>query len=306
MKTRSINWIIAAGFFSALLLGGCSHRDEATVGTPANPLVVVLSPAHAPDSSSNALAFIKKHLETATGLSIEIDVARSPADTIQKFSAGLADAGLVTLEEYLVAREKYGVRAVLQALRGDKLADYEGIILTRSTDGPASVAGLSGKKVGFVGPYSVSGFTLPSIYLKKAGAKITPDFSSSHEANLQKLVKGEIYAAATYSRQASRYPGLKVLAVTGKVPNEPVVVRGSLNPEKRTMLISAFLTIGSTKEGRQALGALADITGFQPVDEAVYKPMHEFLRTEGQTVYDLVPNGWAIYRLNQPYYDSHY
>ena len=29
--------------------------------------------------------------------------------------------------------------------------------------------------------------------------------------------------------------------------------------------------------------------------------LHELLLTEGKTVYDLVPGGWDIYRLNQPY-----
>jgi phosphonate transport system substrate-binding protein len=282
-------------------MAGCSRRDEASVGTPANPLVVVLSPAHAPLASSDAPAFIKKHLETATGMSVNIIVAESPAATIKKFNSGLADAGLVTLEEYLVAREEYGVHAALQVLRGDKLAEYEGVILTRSAGGAGSVAELSGKKVGFVGPYSVSGFTLPSIYLKKAGVKVIPEFFSSHESNLKKLVDGEIYAAATYARQASRSPGLKILAVTGKAPNEPVIVRRALNREKREVLKSAFLTIGGTPEGRRALGTIADITGFQPVDEAVYRPLHELLRAEGKAVYDLVPDGWDIYRLNQPY-----
>jgi len=303
MKTRSINWFIAAGLFSAALAAGCGRRKEATVGTPENPLVVVLSPAHAP-VSSGALVFIEKYLEAATGMSIDLKVALSPADAIKKFDADQADAGLITLEEYLVAREEYGVRPVLQALRGNKLSAYDGVILTRAAGGAKSVAGLAGKKVGFTGPYSVSGFTLPSIYLKKAGVEVNPDFSSSHEGNLQKLVKGEVYAAATYARQAARRPGLKILAVTGKVPNEPLVVRRGLAPEKSAALVSAFLKLADTKEGRSSLGALADITGFRPADEDVYRPVHDLIWAEGKTVYDLVPDGWYIYRLNQPYYPN--
>ena len=299
--THYINWFLTAGLFSAFLMAGCSRRDEASVGTPANPLVVVLSPAHAPPASSGALAFLKTHLETATGMSVDIRVAESPAAKIKKFDSGLTDAGIVTLEEYLVAREEYGVHADLQVLRGYKLTEYEGAILTHSRGGALNVAELSGKKVGFVGPYSVSGFTLPSIYLKKAGVKVIPEFFSSHESNFKKLVDGEIYAAATYARQVARSPGLKILAVTGKVPNEPVIVRRTLSREKREALKSAFLTIGAAPEGRRALGMIADITGFRPVDEAVYRPLHELLRAEGKAVYDLVPDGWDIYRLNQPY-----
>lgn len=302
MNTKSAGRLLTAGFFSALLLAGCSRRNEATVGTPVNPLVLVFSPAHAP--VLNALAFVKHHIESSTGMSVEFKLARTPVETVREFSTGRTDAGLVTLEEYLAAREEYGVRAIAQVLRGDRLEEYEGVILTRAKDGIRSVADLSGRKAGFVGPYSVSGFTLPSLFLKQAGVKAIPDFSAGHEAVLRKLINGEIAAAATYARQASRQPGLKVLAVTGKAPNEPVIVRGKLRPEKRALLISALLSLGSTKEGRKALSEIADITGFQQVDEAVYKPLHELIRTEGKTVYDLLPDGWDIYRLSRPYYPS--
>ncbi|MDO8805180.1 MAG: phosphate/phosphite/phosphonate ABC transporter substrate-binding protein [Elusimicrobiota bacterium] len=302
VRRRAVYKSAVVGMLVALVWGGCSRRDEATVGTPANPLVVVFSPAHAPSASSGALAFIKKHLETASGMSVDLRAAESPAAAIKQFSAGRADAGIVTLEEYLVAREEYGVRAELQVLRGDKLAEYEGAILIRSADGPGSAAELAGRKVGFVGPYSVSGFTLPAIYLKKAGVPVASDFSPSHEANLKKLVNGEVYAAATYARQVSRYPGLRILAFTGKVPNEPVIVRRSLSPEKRKALASALLTLGGTPEGLRALGAVADITGFRPADQTAYKPLHDLILSEGKSVYDLIPGGWEIYRLNQPYY----
>ncbi|OGR44443.1 MAG: hypothetical protein A2X35_06955 [Elusimicrobia bacterium GWA2_61_42] len=302
MKIRSANWFLSVGFVAALLAAGCTLRDEKTIGTPANPLVVVLSPAHVPSMDSGAADFIKKHLEAATAMSVEIRAAISPSDTIKKFDSGLTDAGLVTLEEYLVAREEYRVRAALQVLRGSKLGDYEGVLLTRTPGGAGSVAELSGRKVGFVGPYSLSGFTLPSIYLKNAGVEVEKEFSATHEGNLQKLLKGEVAAVATYARQASRAPGLKILAVTGKVPNEPLIVRRNLEAATRDRLIAGFLTLGDTKEGRRALAAVADITGFRAADEKVYQPVHELLLGEGKTVYDLVPDGWYIYRLNQPYY----
>ncbi|OGR98079.1 MAG: hypothetical protein A2016_02580 [Elusimicrobia bacterium GWF2_62_30] len=281
------------------MLAGCSRRDEATVGTPANPLVVVLSPAHAP--SAGALDFLKKHLESATAMTVRLDVAATPADTIKKFSAGLADAGLVTVEEYLVAREEYGVHAPLQALRGNSLAEYEGAIVTLAAGGAKSAEELAGKKVGFVGPYSVSGFTLPCIYFTKAGITPVREYAAGHDAAVKKLMAGEVAAIATYAAQAARRPGLKILAVTGKVPNEPVIVRSSLSPEKRTLLVSAFMTLGDTKAGRTALAELADIKGFRSVDEAVYKPLHDLLLSEGKAVYDLVPDGWEIQRLSQPY-----
>ena len=71
---------------------------------------------------------------------------------------------------------------------------------------------------------------------------------------------------------------------------------------KREKLLAAFSTLADNPEGRRALGAMADITGFRPVDASVYKPIHDLIRSEGKAVYDLVPDGWTIYRLNQPYF----
>jgi phosphonate transport system substrate-binding protein len=297
---KNLSKIVAAGIVPLLLLAACSRRNESTVGTPENPLVIVLSPAHTPATNA-ALALIKKHLETATNLTIDLSVAKTPAGAVNAFNSGMADAGLLTLEEYLVAREEYGVQPLLQALRGDKLSDYEGVILTKSVGGAASVADLAGKKFGFVGPYSVSGFTLPAIYLDKAKVKVVPEFSASHDENLKKLTDGAVYAAAAYERQATRAKGLKILAVTGDVPNEPLVVRGSLSTEKQASLKAAFMSLGDTPEGLKALGEMADITGFRPADSMVYKPLHDLLLEHGKAVYDLVPNGWDIYKLNQTY-----
>lgn len=283
---------------AALALGGCSRRDEATLGKQGNPLIILLSPAHKPGNPAETLGFMKKHLESSTGMSVEVKMAESQAAAINKFGTDEADAGLVTVEEYLVAREEYGMRAELQVLRGDSQADYEGVILSKTA---GKIADLAGKKVGFVGPYSVSGFTLPSIYLKKAGIAFKPVFSATHEENLKKLLDGEIDAAATYARQAERAKGLKILAVTGKVPNGPLMIRRGLNKEKREALKTAFLTMTSTPEGRSALGTVTDITGFHPVKDEVYRPVHDLIRAEGKTVYDLLPGGWEIYRLNLPY-----
>lgn len=299
MKTI-VNRVLCAGMLPALLLAGCARRDEASVGTPANPLVVLLSPAHAPAAPA-ALAYIQEHLQKATGLTVRVETAATPGAAINPFGSGKADAGLLTLEEFLVAREEYGVQPGLQALRGDRLADYEGVLLARAAGGPKTVADLAGMKVGFVGPYSVSGFTLPVVFLEKAGVKAEREFSAGHDENVRKLLDGRLAAAATYARQAGKHKELRVLAVTGRVPNEPLVFRCDLAEAKREAVKAAFVGLADSKEGRKALGAVADITGFRPVSAEVYRPLHEMLRAGGKSVYDLMPEGWEIHRLNQPY-----
>lgn len=107
-------------------------------------------------------------------------------------------------------------------------------------------------------------------------------------------------AAVTYATAVDGHPSLRVLATTGKVPNEPVVFRNKLAPEKRQAILSAFKTIGDTADGRRVLNSIADITGFRPVSDTIYRPMRELIRSEGKSVYDILPEGLRIQMMNNP------
>ena len=302
INRRAVYKSAAVCILAALALTGCARRKEATIGTPDNPLVVLLSAPYIPSDSRKPLAFIEWYLSANTGMSVEVRVASDSVDAIEQFGDKRADAGILTLDEYLVAREEHDVRAALQVLRGRDVSEYDGVILVRADEQIKDISGLAGKKISFSNPYSVSGFLLPSIYLKKAGVKILPELAASHDAAVQKLIRGEADAAATYYNMSLRNPKLRILAKTGTVPNEPVVVRRGLPAAKRKVLMAAFETLGNTPDGREALSHIADITGFGPVREDVYRQMHELIRSSGKSVFDLLPDGWHIHRLNQPYF----
>ncbi|MFA6583647.1 MAG: PhnD/SsuA/transferrin family substrate-binding protein [Elusimicrobiaceae bacterium] len=280
---------------------GCSKRREASVGTPSNPLMVVLSPAHAP-ATPEILPVFKRLIEEKSGMAIDITIASSPFAAIEMFGINEADAGLLTLEEYLIAKEEYKTHAELQAVRESSSTSYESVILVRTGSPVKTITDLTGKKVAFSDAYSLSGFMLPAIYLDKAGIAVSPEFSGGHEASAAMLARGETDAAATYARMAQRYPGLQVLACAGVLPNEPFVTRAGLLPEKRKAITDAVAALSSSMEGKRALASVADITGFQQVSGDIYRPVHELIRSARKSVYDLIPDGWNIRRLNEPYY----
>ncbi len=301
MKKIFIGRLMAAAVVSAFFLAGCSNRKEATVGTPGNPLVVAFSPEHVPAGTREPLLFIKDYLSAQTGLTVEVKTAATSLDVIEMLGSDKADAAFMTTEEYLVAREQYRVEAALQVTRRAGENKYNAVILVKAAGGPKDAAGLAGKKFAFADPYSISGYFLPSAFLKNAGIKVQPVFSGSHKAALSALLSGSADAAATYAGAAKGHPELRVLAVTGAAPNEPVVVRRSLLPEKRQALENALIALPGTPEGSKALGAVADISGFTAVSEAPYKAIHERILAAGKSVYDLLPEGWHFQQLNEPY-----
>jgi ABC-type phosphate/phosphonate transport system substrate-binding protein len=204
------------------------------------------------------------------------------------------------VDEYLLAREEYGVRPTLQAVRHGKETEYTGVLLVRQGAAP-SVRALAGKKVAFASPTSISGFLLPAVFLLGGDIRIQPEFTGSHEESVRRLKEGGVAAAATYLDMISRHKGLRILAKTGTAPNEPFVLRQGLRRDKRQAITAAFRSLEDTGEGRRALRTMADISGFRPVWENAYAPMHELLRAANKSVYDLVPEGWDIRRLNRPY-----
>lgn len=301
MKNIFTGRILAAVVIPAFVLAGCSHRKEATVGTPGNPLVVVFSPEHAPVGTREPLLFIKNYLGERTGMTVEVKTAVSSLDVIDMLGSDKADVAFMTTEEYLVAREEYRVEAALQVTRRAGQTQYDAVILAKAAGGPKDAAGLAGKKFAFADPYSISGYFLPSAFLKKEKVKVRPVFAGSHKAALAALLSGNADAAATYADAAKGQPGLRVVAVTGTAPNEPVVVRRGLLAEKRQAVEAALLGLPGTPAGKKALGAVADISGFTAVSEAPYKAMHEAILAAGKSVYDLLPEGWQMRQLNEHY-----
>ncbi|MCX5794200.1 MAG: PhnD/SsuA/transferrin family substrate-binding protein [Elusimicrobia bacterium] len=296
MKQLSIALALAAG------LSACVGRSESSIGTAQHPLVVLLSPAHAP-ASMDSLGAIAGRLSDASGLSVEARVAASPLDAIEQLGTRKADAGILTLEEFLLAREEYGVAAGLQALRGKGETQFDGVILVMAKSTAQKVSDLDGGKFGFVDPYSVSGFLLPAQFLHKEGVQVEAKFLGSHDKAMEALVRGEVAAIATYGHRALKRKDLRVLAMTGTVPNEPFVLRKGLRPEKRDALLKALQGLAGSAEGEKDLLAVADITGFGPVAEQAYRSVHDILEAAGKSVYDIVPEGAEVRRLNQPYMD---
>jgi phosphonate transport system substrate-binding protein len=265
-------------------------------------LVVVLSPAHAP-ASVESLDALSRRLSSGSGLAVEVRAAASPVDAIEQLGTRKADAGLLSLDESLLAHEEYQVVPGLQVLRGQGETQFDGVILVMARSTAKKAADLDGGKFGFVDPYSVSGFLLPAQYLKKEGVNVEPRFLGSHARALDALTKGEVSAIATYGNQALGNKDLRILAKTGTVPNEPLIFRKGLLPAKREALSRALKSLTESPEGRRGLLSMADITGFGPVDREAYRSVHDILQAAGKTVYDIVPDGSEVRRLNQPYID---
>jgi phosphonate transport system substrate-binding protein len=277
--------------------GGCRDRDQATLGQPENPLVVIVSPAHG-KAFPEAVVALQGYLRGATGMTVEVRVPETAAASIEAFGDGKADVGLLTLVEYLLARREYGVAPRLQVLR-DAGASFVGEIMVKADSDIKDLAGLQGRKLAFVDQYSMSGCILPARLLADARVKPLTEFAGSHEKAMTLLLEGKVDAIATFHGAAGTNANLRALATTPTVPNEPVIVHPKLESGKADKIVNALVAFAATPEGKRTLHDLSDITGFAPVTSQTYRGVAEVIAAAGKGIEELVPGGQAIAAANR-------
>lgn len=229
-------------------------------------------------------------LEASSSRRVELSVASSSEDAIDRIQAGKVDAGLLSLFDYLFCAELFGVEPLVQAVRQGE--EQSGEIVVRADAPHGDVASLRGLRVAFVDRYSVTGFLLEGKLLHDAGVKVEPVWVGTHDAVLAAVRERRADAGATYAGAVTG-SDLRVLARTAPVANEPVFVRSDLSAEPRSSLQAALLALGRDDASAGALAGLAGITAFRAVGAGTYDRALETVRAAGSNVYDLVPGGWV-------------
>jgi ABC-type phosphate/phosphonate transport system substrate-binding protein len=272
------------GFIAAVAAacGACRTR-QAQPGRD-RPLVIVFGPLHAPRSA----AALRTRWAQASRLELELRVESSET-AINLIQAGRADGALLSLFDYLFCAKVFGVVPLAQVVRAGGRTVQAGEIIVGEGAPLRELRELRGQRVGFVDRTSVTGFLLPAAQLMEDGIAVEPTWLGSHEAVLAAVREGRVAAGATYAGHAGADDGVRVLASTRTIANEPLFARAEVHLEAREALRDALL--GEHEPG--ALAGVADATGFQSPAQGTYEAALAMVRAAGQRVEDMVPGGWA-------------
>ncbi len=270
-------------------------RSAETVGQSDNPFVFLVSPTY--EAAPEQLAWLSSRMSAEAGFAVAVRRAEDSETAIVAAGASKVDAWLLPVFDYLFCREEYQVEAGVQVLREGDSRTYRGEIVVRADSGITTLGGLSGRRVAFVDPYSTSGFLYPARLLIEARAAVVPVFAGSHQAALAALRDGKVDGAAIYERMAEA--GLRVVATTSEIPNEPIFFRTGVSAELRRRFIDALGRMAADPRGGDTLRTLGGITGFTPVTDGAYADVHREIDAAGKQLQDLVPRGWGVYRENR-------
>lgn len=293
--------ILLIAFFSFSVFS-CS-RNSSSIGSPDNPLVLGLSYPYFENLKGDDFKTLEDMLSSKLGLKVMLKTYINSVDLINDIGAKKVDFAFLTLNEYLISREEFKVKPILQVVRRKNETTFYGVIAKLKLDKKIkTVKDLDGKKIASRSPYSISGFILPSILF--AQEKIKPEFvfTDSHEKSLEMLEKKQVDAVCVYKHLVDKNKKVEIIKTIGPVQNEPVVCRNGLKDKLCMRIKDGLVKLSTDTEFSKILNKMADITGFKEVNPVVYKDIHETILNYRKGIYSIIPNGIEIKKISEPYY----
>lgn len=145
---------------------------------------------------------------------------------------------------------------------------YDGQIVVGQQSAFKNIQDLRGHVFAYVDRYSGSGFYFPNIFMTEQGIKPLEFFSrvvftQSHRSSILGVLDGTYDAAAVFSTSLvnQNAEGLRVIARTGPIANDPLVVREDLDPDLKSRIEKAMLTMHEDPDGIEALKILQSLRG---------------------------------------------
>ena len=201
---------------------------------------------------------------------------------------------------YVFASDRAKAEAVASFAQSDgTLSTYTAGIWVPADSPITSVPQLRGKSLALGSVGSTSGDALPRKALRDAGiaeSQVKIDYAGGHPEALLALVNGKVDAAEINSQQlasatsAGSFDESKFRKVwtSEPIPNDPITVRGDLEPETKTAIKEALLGLPPADVAK--IGALLDVDPPGPlvaVDESTYRPLFDLASSLGLTERDV-------------------
>ena len=294
MALRTLLSLLALAFVTS----ACTQSNE--LGSKKNPFKFYIVPAQDVVALKEQGEKLKEYLKKETGMEIEIELPINYIALVEAFGSKRADAAIINTFGYILANEKYGVQARLKLMNRGR-DEYYGQIIARA-DGPKSIQELNGKKFAFVDPASTSGYLLPLRLFKQENVKLKEFmFSGKHDTVVRAVYQKQVDAGATFytppdddgtpkdarwilrTEYPDVYEKIKILKLTGPIPNDPVVFRKDIPEEVKQKFADALIKFIKTDEGKSVLLGMYHITDFKVATDKDYDIVRGYLKDVGET-----------------------
>jgi len=276
-----------------------SDRSESTEPIPTvlsgEPLTIGWAPTVDPVVLKGELEPLRLFLQRKTARPITFVWAASYADMAERVLSGEFAFGVFPPLIYVrtSADAQPGELELIVVKEFEGAVQSDGYLLVPHASTVETLADLEGKRFCFTDENSTSGNFLPRAYIRAQGYDPTEfigevRWSGDHLQVLKDLIDGKCDAAATYSGSLLTASSLgvpsgklRVLAVTGHIPQDVLVAGKSAAPEARQELRDALLSFKPATEIAQPfLGSSQRITGFEVPSEDMFSSLRSVVAEE--------------------------
>ncbi len=243
-----------------------------------------------PSVLSKGYQQVADHLSQFTG----IPVTLVPVDDYKKMTdlleTGDIEIAILPPLEYIIAKERNPCLTASLTTIQDGHVHYTGYLIVRTDSNIHDVRRLAGRSIAFVSPNSASGDLFPRVRLLADGLVPERDFSrveytGSHMGVIDAVLDGSVDVGATFdvgievARREGRDAGaLSILAITGRIPLEAIVVLPSLDSALVARIVDAFAVLNTANPaGREMLAPLGTVCGYARSDDSFYNEVRTTL-----------------------------
>ena len=234
-----------------------------------------------------------RYLERELDMRVRFEFAKDYEAMLKGMENKEYDLVLLGPQSYVEGYERTGYYAILKPIRHGS-ATYFSMIITRKDAGITTLNDLKGKSFCFTDKKSAAGYLYPKVLLLKRGINPDRDFSKTifigaHDGVVMNVYHGNFAAGAcfddarktTFPDEPEKIDELKIIARSPAISNEPFAVSPDLDRELVEKIISAFLELGESEEGKRILEAFYPGTGLQgyvKAEDSDYDVVREMAR----------------------------
>lgn len=121
--------------------------ESTEIGSEGNPIRILLTPSVDAQKLSNSADSLVAYLEAKTGYHFVATFPTSFIAVVEAFGSGKADIAAMNTFSYILAHQKYGVKAALKVIRRDGETTYRGQFIAKANSGINSIEDLRGRKI---------------------------------------------------------------------------------------------------------------------------------------------------------------
>ena len=225
---------------------------------------------------------LKKYLEAALKKDIELIVTTDYSSMIEAMRFGRIEIAYFGPLSYVLAKSKApGIEPfAVGVTKGSPT--YKSVIVARAGGQVASLADIKGKTMGYGDVASTSSHLIPRALLARNGLLGDADYKfvylGAHDAVARAVQAGQVNAGglsqdifkALVAKGTIDGNKVIVLAESDPIPNYPIVMQGTLDPDLKAAIKSAFLDL---KDAEVLKTFRAE--GFAATDDRAYDILRE-------------------------------